>query len=151
MENPLIEVHQSVIGEESVASVNARDLHAFLEVRKDFSTWVRDRIRRFNFVENQDFVIFTQIGENSSRGRPGKEYHLTLDMAKELSMIERTPKGKEARQYFIACEKVLHGLRDRAQPKPTEPETGERRRAPLPKGGFADPLEFVSFIARNYK
>ncbi|MHB1706401.1 MAG: antA/AntB antirepressor family protein [Acidithiobacillus sp.] len=151
MEKQLIEVHQSVIGDELVASVNARDLHAFLGVGKVFRAWIQERIKQFDFVENQDFIVSSEIGRNSQGGRPSMEYVLTLDMAKELSMIERTPKGKEARQYFIACEKALHGLRDRAQSKPTEPETGERRRAPLPKGGFADPLEFVSFIARNYK
>ncbi|MCY0872982.1 MAG: antA/AntB antirepressor family protein, partial [Acidithiobacillus caldus] len=70
---------------------------------KDFSTWIKDRIRQYNFVENQDFIVFTDFGENPQGGRPSKEYRLTLDMAKELAMIERTPKGKAARQYFIAC------------------------------------------------
>lgn len=56
-------------------------------------------------MENQDFVVFPEIGENPQGGRPRYDYHITLDMAKELSMVERNEKGKEARQYFILCEK----------------------------------------------
>ena len=107
----LIPVQRNAEGE---ATVNARDLHEFLEVGKDFSTWIQDRIVKFEFVENQDFTIFPENGENSSergRGRPSKDYHLTLDMAKELAMVERTPRGKEARQYFIVCEKEYRRLR----------------------------------------
>ena len=93
--------------EEGKATVNARDLHTFLEVGKDFSTWIKDRIETFGFTEGQDY---SPISGNRSDGLPGKpriEYHLTLDMAKELSMVERTPRGKQARQYFIECEKNL--------------------------------------------
>ena len=100
----LIVTDQRIAGE-SVATINARDLHAFLEVGKDFSTWIKDRISQFDFVENQDFMVFPEIGENSKGGRPSKEYALTLDMAKELSMVERNDKGKQARQYFIECER----------------------------------------------
>lgn len=94
------------IGEGSIQTVNARDLHAFLEVGKDFSTWIKDRIEQYGFAENVDFVIFPEIGEKSGRGRPSKEYALSLDMAKELSMVERNEKGKQARQYFIECERL---------------------------------------------
>lgn len=93
------------INGETVQTVNARDLHAFLEVGKDFSTWIKDRISQYGFEENQDYVVFTDSGENSSGGRPAKEYHISLDMAKELSMVERNDRGKEARQYFIECER----------------------------------------------
>lgn len=93
--------------EEGKPSVNARDLHAFLEVGKDFSTWIKDRIETFGFIEGEDY---SPISGNRSDGLPGKariDYLLTLDMAKELSMVERTPRGKQARQYFIECEKNL--------------------------------------------
>ena len=63
---------------------------------KDFSNWDKDRIEQFGFEENRDFEVFTEIGENPSGGRPTKEYHLTLDMAKELSMVARNAKGKRA-------------------------------------------------------
>ncbi|MFA7495899.1 MAG: antA/AntB antirepressor family protein [Acidithiobacillus sp.] len=110
-----IEIVNTVIQNENQPTCNARDLHAFLEVGKDFSTWIKDRIEQLGFDENQDFIILTETGEYSGRGQPKKEYHLTLDMAKHLSMIERTPKGHEARQYFIECERiVLQELRDSA-------------------------------------
>lgn len=84
-------------------TVNARELHEFLENGDKFATWIVDRINQFDFLENQDFVTFS---ENSEKGRPRKEYALSLDMAKELCMVERNEKGKQARQYFIECERV---------------------------------------------
>lgn len=91
--------------------VNARDLHEFLESRKDFSSWIKDRIERYDLVENEDYVILLpQKGEQTGRGGHNKiDYVLTLDAAKELSMVEGNEKGKQARKYFIACEKKLKG------------------------------------------
>lgn len=94
-------------------TVNARELHAFLDSKQDFSTWIKARIAEYDFVEHQDFVLFHNFME---KGRPRIEYFITLDMAKELSMVERTVKGKQARQYFIDCEK-------RAQTLPQIPQT----------------------------
>lgn len=94
-------------------TVNARELHAFLDSKQDFSTWIKARIAEYSFIENQDFVLFHNSME---KGRPRIEYFITLDMAKELSMVERTAKGKQARQYFIDCEK-------RAQAVPQIPQT----------------------------
>jgi anti-repressor protein len=85
-------------------SVNARDLHTFLEVGKRFTTWLEDRVETFGFIEGEDFF---PISGESQGGRPSKEFLLSIDMAKELSMVERTPRGKQARQYFIECEKNL--------------------------------------------
>ena len=92
-------------------TVNARELHAFLEVGKDFSTWIKDRISQFDFVEDVDFVktqdlSSPNLGSAKSRAQTKIEYHLTLSMAKELCMVERNEKGKQARQYFIECERV---------------------------------------------
>lgn len=103
--NELIKINQKDIDGNAVNTVNARELHAFLEVGKDFSTWLKDRIEQYNFIENQDFIIFPETGEKSGRGRPSKEYYLSIDMAKELAMVERNEKGKQARQYFIECER----------------------------------------------
>lgn len=89
------------------SAVNARDLHNFLESKKDFSSWIKDRIERYGFVENEDYaVLLPKIGEQTGRGGHNKiEYALTIDAAKELSMVEGNDKGKQARRYFIACEK----------------------------------------------
>lgn len=101
----LIKVRQENFGPATIQTVNARELHAFLEVGKKFADWITDRIEQFGFTENQDFVVIPEIGKNPNGGRPAKEYHLTLDMAKELSMVERNEKGKQARLYFIECER----------------------------------------------
>lgn len=75
-------------------------------LRKDFSTWLKDRIDQYGFAENSDYVSIPQNGGKPSGGRPSKEYALSLDMAKELAMVERNEKGKQARQYFIECERM---------------------------------------------
>ena len=103
--NELIKLNQTKINDETVQTVNARELHTFLEVGKDFSTWLKNRIEQYDFVENQDFVVFHKKGENPQGGRPSNDYYITLDMAKELAMVERNEKGKQARQYFIECER----------------------------------------------
>lgn len=87
--------------------VNARHLHAFLEIGKDFSTWIKVQIQRCDLVENQDFQVFTQKGENLLGGRPSVEYALSIESAKEIAMMSQTPKGKMARRYFIECERRL--------------------------------------------
>lgn len=104
----IIAIEIQTIAEDALPTVNARDLHAFLGVGKVFRAWIQERIVLFGFIENQDFVVSSEIGRNPKGGRPSKEYRLTLDMAKELSMVERTAKGREARKYFIACEKKLY-------------------------------------------
>ena len=88
---------------DGVSAVMGRDLHKFLEVGKDYSTWFKD-MAEYGFVAGQDF---SPISGNTSPagGRPRIEHIVSLDMAKEISMIQRTDKGKQARQYFIECEK----------------------------------------------
>lgn len=89
-------------------AVNARDLHSFLESKQDFSTWMKNRIEQYGFVENQDFQILAPQNYGASWGGSNKvEYALSINMAKELSMVERSEKGKQARRYFIACEEKL--------------------------------------------
>lgn len=93
-------------------AVNARDLHAFLESKQDFSTWIKNRIKQYGFIENADYQAFHNFVEcsNGIGGTTRIEYALSIDMAKELSMVEGNEKGKEARRYFIACEKRLNSL-----------------------------------------
>ena len=104
--NELISLTQSAINGELQQTVNARELHAFLEVQTRFNDWIAARINEYEFIENQDFVSFLKTTKKPNGGRPAIDYHITLDMAKELAMVERNEKGKQARQYFIACEKL---------------------------------------------
>ena len=89
-------------------AVNARELHTFLEVQTRFNDWIAARITDYAFVENQDYVRFTENSVKPQGGRPSIGYFISLDMAKELSMVERNEQGKEARRYFIECEKKLN-------------------------------------------
>ncbi|EFG2625356.1 phage antirepressor Ant [Escherichia coli] len=107
MTSQLIPVFNGTISNETALLVNARDLHSFLDVGKRFASWIVERIAEYGFVENQDFMIISQVREKIGRGRPAKDYHLTLDTAKELAMVERNEKGRQVRCYFIECEKRL--------------------------------------------
>ena len=105
----LIPLHSQTIDGNAVETVNAKELHEFLEVRSKFADWIKNRISEYDFTVNQDF---TTVSKNLENGGRSIEYYITLDMAKELSMVERNEKGKQARKYFIECEKKL------TQPKP---------------------------------
>lgn len=89
-----------------IETVNGRDLHEWLEVGRDFSTWIKDRISKFEFIEGTDFLKLTKSGELSITGQTSIEYHISTDMAKELSMVENNVKGRDARRYFIKVEKL---------------------------------------------
>lgn len=87
-------------------AVNARELHQFLESKYQFANWIQERITKYGFVENHDYEVFKENLKNSNGGRPQIEYALSVDMAKELSMVENNEKGRLARKYFIECEKI---------------------------------------------
>ncbi|EHI0463663.1 phage antirepressor Ant, partial [Escherichia coli] len=110
-----IPVFEGTISNEPTLLVNARDLHGFLEVGKDFSNWIRARLNEYGFVENLDYILFSP-NLAKTPGRRRKDYHLTLDTAKELAMVERNEKGRQIRRYFIECEKKLRNI----QPVQTE-------------------------------
>ncbi|WP_375643674.1 MULTISPECIES: antA/AntB antirepressor family protein [unclassified Bartonella] len=102
----LIDLHQTTIDGDIVQTVNARELHTFLAIGKRFATWITNRINQYAFEEGKDYILtLPKIGKR--KNVISKEYHLTLDMAKELSMVERNKKGRQARRYFIECEKKL--------------------------------------------
>lgn len=104
---PAVTVRQ--IGTASAQAVNARDLHAFLGVGKIFGAWITERIEQFGFEAAADFEVYSETGNNPAGGRPAKEYALSIDMAKELAMVERSAEGKRVRQYFIECERRAKG------------------------------------------
>lgn len=104
-------IHDFELGGRQVRAVNARELHAFLQVGKVFAAWITERIAQYGFEQGRDFEVFSETGNNPSGGRPTKEYAITIDMAKELSMVERNEQGKKARAYFIECERVAHEVK----------------------------------------
>lgn len=119
MATQLIPVFNGTINNESVLLCDARALHTFLEVGKMFAHWIKDRLTEYEFVENQDYVIACQNGQAKIRGGHNrKDYHLTLDTAKEVAMVERNEKGRQIRRYFIECEKQLR-LQEQTLPAPT--------------------------------
>lgn len=89
--------------------ISARELHEFLEIGNDFTTWCK-RMFDYGFSEGIDYS-FLKNGEQDNQvvmnPKPKTDYALTLDCAKEIAMIQRTDKGKQARIYFIECEKKL--------------------------------------------
>ncbi len=151
------------LGGQLVQLIDARRLHDFLGVGRDFSNWIKGRIQEYGFEENIDYVVslrreqacrfdspnwanqtsvFDPCGEEpfndspigviadsttpvKERGRGGDQrsidYFLTLDMAKELAMVERSARGREARRYFIACERQLRQLLEGLAATPAVP------------------------------
>jgi len=85
--------------------VNARDLHEGLEIKRQFSDWVKDQIHSLELVENLDWQSFTPKSDKPLGGRISEEYLLTLDTAKHIALASRTDKGKQIRKYFIDVEK----------------------------------------------
>ncbi|MEX3562145.1 antA/AntB antirepressor family protein [Corynebacterium phoceense] len=87
---------------DGVQAVLGRDLHAFLEVRDNYTDWMK-RMIAYGFSAGQDFSEISDKPKGA--GRPRIDHIVSLDMAKEISMIQRTEKGKQARAYFIECER----------------------------------------------
>ncbi|EAJ7015168.1 phage antirepressor Ant [Campylobacter jejuni] len=97
--------NDKTIGAE-INSANAREIFQFLNSEQEYANWIKNRISHYDFIENQDYIIELVY----TKGRPRKEYYVTLDMAKELCMVENNEKGRQARRYFIDCEKRLKNL-----------------------------------------
>ncbi|EHU9799471.1 antA/AntB antirepressor family protein [Escherichia coli] len=116
----IIPVISGVIGGRETNIVSAKALHKALGVGKDFSTWITDRISEYDFTIGHDYSVHKTISPNLGKsangaayskikqsGRPGKDYLLSVGMAKELAMIERNDQGRAIRRYFIQCEEEL--------------------------------------------
>jgi len=106
----LITITKQNIGAEEINAVDARELWVFLEIKKQFTDWIRPKIKDYGFVINSDYYPSKCVASN---GRTMETYIITVDMAKELSMLSQNQKGKEARKYFIQCGKELKQI----QPK----------------------------------
>nr|WP_076447578.1 phage antirepressor KilAC domain-containing protein [Chryseobacterium sp. RU37D] len=89
-------------------AVSARELHVFLEIKTRFDKWA-NRMFEYGFTENIDYQALVKNDQTLKR-EVLEDYALSMDCAKEISMIQRSEKGKQARQYFIECEKELKSL-----------------------------------------
>lgn len=88
-------------------TISARELHTFLEVNTRYNDWIK-RMLEYGFEEGQDFTLVSQKRVTNNPKNPNTElfdYLLTIEAAKEISMIQRNEKGKMARKYFIEIEK----------------------------------------------
>lgn len=84
-------------------AVMGRDLHTFLEVSTRYNDWIARLIEKYGFIAGQDF--YSKMSKTPNGGRPSENHVLTLDMAKEISMVQNNTKGRQARRYFIECER----------------------------------------------
>lgn len=131
----MINTNLTTIDNNPVQTVNARDLHGNLEVKREFAKWIRDQIQRAGLEEGVDYGVFAQKDENSVScgleekcsltnnlgGRPTIDYFLTIESAKHVAMMSNTPKGKEVRNYFIRLEREVHSIQSaQAQVKALE-------------------------------
>lgn len=110
MNTSLIPLFTGAISGATISLCDARTLHEFLKVKRDFTNWIKGRIQKYGFVAGEDFIAVENLSSPdlvSSKARAQKltDYHLTMDMAKELSMVENNEQGRAARKYFIACER----------------------------------------------
>lgn len=105
MKAELIKTTGITLNGDSITAVNARDLWKFLESKQDFSTWIKRRIEKYDFIEGQDYLLHKFVEQLPSGAKHCIEYLISLDMAKELAMVENNERGRQARQYFIEVEK----------------------------------------------
>ena len=145
MNTALVPVFAGEIAGAPVQLVDARPLHAFLEVATRFNDWIRTRIEEYGFVESQDFLITENRAIKTGRGgdRRSKEYHITLDMAKELAMVERNENGRQVRRYFIECERRLRDT------KPQYALKDLRSKKALPGGLTLDQQDAIKEMVRT--
>lgn len=100
------------------ATVSGRELYEFLEVKTPYKQWF-DRMTEYGFTEHIDFMLFTQkcASSNASGIQTKTDHQLTISMAKEIAMIQRNGKGKQARAYFIECEQKLKDMQLKQLPQ----------------------------------
>ena len=106
VEGEIVPVYENSKGEKLII---ARELHDKLNVGRDFTTWIKGRIDKYKFNSDEDYIIMlTKIGERKNVIK--HEYYLTIDMAKEICMIENNEIGRKIRKYFIKVEKRYRSI-----------------------------------------
>ena len=96
--------------------VNARAMHTYMQVGKDFSNWIKDRIGKFQFVKDVDFGVFAKSGENPQGGRPAVEYWLTQTTARIMAADVNSERGREVIKFLVARHERLEALDKVGQP-----------------------------------
>lgn len=96
-----IQITKNIINNIEINSVNAREIHSYLEIKTPFSMWIKRAIEKYDFEENQDFTTHKFVNGKATQ----IDYIVSFDMAKELCLVEPNEKGKETRKYFIDFEK----------------------------------------------
>ena len=87
-------------------TVSARELHEQLRIGTEFAKWF-SRMCEYGFSTGNDYSeVIVKKDENSKGGRPATDYNISVDMAKQICMIQRTPEGKAVRQYLVDLEKA---------------------------------------------
>ena len=86
-------------------TVSGRELHALLEIGSEYAKWF-DRMCEYGFSEGKDYSSFLTNRSDGLPGKPKNDHAVTIPMAKELCMLQRTAKGKQCREYFISCEEA---------------------------------------------
>lgn len=106
----LIKIWHERIGDDDQSNaVSARELHALLGVRKDFTNWFKDQAFRAKLVDGKHFVLLAEKGEQTGRGGHNRvDYLVLMESAKHIAMMAGTDKGCEVRDYFIECERRAH-------------------------------------------
>jgi len=106
--NELIKVELSKLNDETIQSVSARELHKFLEVKTQFTHWINYKIKQYDFLLNIDYIAISQSKLTAQGNKTNFiDYMVSIEMAKQLAMLENNEQGKKARLYFINCEKLL--------------------------------------------
>lgn len=99
--NELIKIEPREISGTATQTCNARDLWQFVESKRQFADWIKGRIDQYGFIEDVDFTVHKSVNGRATV----IDYHLSIEMAKELAMVENNEKGREVRRYFIECER----------------------------------------------
>lgn len=110
VEGEIVPIYENSKGERLI---NARELHKALESKRQFANWMRQRIEHYEFAEYQDFFTFNKFVKRDQKDNLGNriiEYYLTIDMAKELCMVENNEVGRKIRKYFIEVEKRYRSI-----------------------------------------
>lgn len=117
-------IGQTSFGTDIKETLNARDLHAFLQSKQQFADWIKNKLNKVGFKEGLDFIIH-KIMNNSKRGPKYVEYFVTTETAKQIALMENTDVGYEYRTYLIDRDKKLTNIEHEQIPQADYGHTAE--------------------------